>query len=133
MSLFKDMAQRRNSSNTHGVKISAKGKKYFMEALPTTVLSYHNKETMFDYHYPSKVCKRRAEKTKNKLCQITTPNEVVQIVGHKHYASTDTTSDRPCCCPPKEPQYTNYSYNDRYVANVTSKQITPLLIKQGTE
>uniref|UniRef100_A0A2A4JKV7 Uncharacterized protein n=1 Tax=Heliothis virescens TaxID=7102 RepID=A0A2A4JKV7_HELVI len=122
-----DISQRRNSSTAHGVKISSKGKKFFMDGLPATVLSFHNKETMIEYHETMKV-----ERKKNKLCQITTPNEIVHRQENQcHGVSTDTTADRPCCCVPKHIQYSDFSCNDTCVANITSKQVTPLLVNHG--
>ncbi|PZC74830.1 hypothetical protein B5X24_HaOG207094 [Helicoverpa armigera] len=129
-----DLSQLRNSSTAHGVRISAKGKKFLMEGLPTTVVSFHNKETMIEYHETIQrvdSIRRQIERTKNKLCQVTTPNEIVETFGNCHVVGTDTTADRPCCCAPKPIEYSDYSCNDTCVANVTSKQVTPLLVDHG--
>ncbi|KAJ8737965.1 hypothetical protein PYW08_000560 [Mythimna loreyi] len=118
-----------------GLKISAKGKLYCLEGMDYTVPSFHDKETMSEkeniFSKLSKFCLHKMEEEekthyKNKLCQIYTPNQKVimyQGVG----VSTDTTSDRPCCCAPKPQENHYHKPEHRHV----SELVTPLLINRG--
>lgn len=87
--------QRRISTTADNLKISTKGKKFLMENLPTTVLSFHNKETMFDSLKTWTLSKRH----KNKLCQITSgpPNERGANTD-RDLVNTETNVNLPYCC-----------------------------------
>lgn len=98
-----------------------------MDVLPTDI-PYHSREILCDQQNPTP--KGNWKKgTKNKLCQITTPNSIVERVENQHNAmSVDTTVDRPCYRSAKTNQYSDNNPNDRQVANVMSNVITT----QGT-
>lgn len=136
-----------------GLKISTKGKMYFLEGMQETVSTFQNKECVFIKktmpnkevkpnkeiksnkepffcHNLSKICLHKTDEkgnTKNKLCQITTSYQNTQMC---HGVSTDTTSDRPCCCAPKEDKLIENHYlipEHRCV----SELVTPLIVNHG--
>ncbi|KAJ8737962.1 hypothetical protein PYW08_000557 [Mythimna loreyi] len=130
-SVERDPKQRKNSSTNQGVKLFSKGKMIFMEGLPTDTLSYHSKEALFNRIYPKpKEDLKKAKK--NKLCQIRTPNGIVERIRNRsNVVSVDTTIDRPCCCSIKTNQNSDYSRNNEHVAQVISNIFTPILSKEG--
>lgn len=93
--------------------------------------SFKNKETMFHQTLPNNISHKveANDKRKNKLCQITTPDENITLY---HGVSTDTTSDRPCCCNLKLHDIDNDKAEHECVANVDPKQVSPLLLNEGT-
>lgn len=62
------------------------------------VASVHDKETMFN-NDPINVFTHKVKK--NKIGQKIKELKASRRQGRKHVASTDTTTDRPCCCGPR--------------------------------
>ncbi|XP_022833189.1 uncharacterized protein LOC111361087 [Spodoptera litura] len=133
------------SPHTRGLKISTKGKKFCLEGLRETLSSLNEEETtskvkrpnfLKRFHRHSKKEKmetpesteekesivNRVKTTKNKLCQITTPEEMFRRFPRS--MSTDTAVIDQAYC-----DYTNDKLNES--SNVVSELITPLLVNQG--
>ncbi|KAJ8736833.1 hypothetical protein PYW07_000104 [Mythimna separata] len=127
----RDPKHRRNSSTNQGVKLFSKGKMLYIEDLPTDTVTFHNKEALFDRTHPRPRDDGKKAK-KNKLCQIITPNEIVEgITNRCKVVSMDTTVDRPCCCCSAKTNQNSENNSNKQVAQVLSDIITPVLDKEG--
>ncbi|XP_021194543.3 uncharacterized protein LOC110379260 isoform X1 [Helicoverpa armigera] len=119
------------------VRVSAQGKKYCLQGMAPAsapaAVSFHDKETMINCKGPFCPAHKRKHALiyKNKLCQITTPDGIWQKVYHA--VSTDTTADRPCCCPRKDlVKHQKRNCKHRCVSSVIrSEVISPLLVNKG--
>lgn len=58
------------------------------------------------------------EKAESKTCQV----DIVGVVSHR--VAMDTTEDRPCCCPAKEPGV-------KFEEDVASEIMIPIIASQG--